>query len=93
MKHVVVNKVVDETVQEGYVHRLSKGQAAGVEQLEQVRDYQWLCYSVTSAYERELRSPDSPEIHHAVTCRKAQTSIKSCLRVIFQLWRPSINSC
>lgn len=37
MKHVVVNKVVDESVQEGYVQRLSKGQAAGVEQLEEVR--------------------------------------------------------
>lgn len=35
MKHVVVNKVVEESVQEGYVQRLSKGQAAGVEQLEQ----------------------------------------------------------
>lgn len=37
MKHVVVNKVVDESVKEGYIERLSKGQAAGVEQLEQVR--------------------------------------------------------
>lgn len=36
VKHVVVNKVVEESVQEGYVQRLSKGQAAGVEQLEQV---------------------------------------------------------
>lgn len=37
MKHVVVNKVVEESVQEGYVERLSKGQAVGVDQLEQVR--------------------------------------------------------
>lgn len=37
VKHVVVNKVVEESVQEGYVQRLAKGQAAGVEQLEQVR--------------------------------------------------------
>ncbi|CAM9691052.1 unnamed protein product [Scytosiphon promiscuus] len=36
VKHVVVNKVVEESVQEGYVQRLSKGQAAGVDQLEQV---------------------------------------------------------
>ncbi|CAN0206159.1 unnamed protein product [Ectocarpus sp. 6 AP-2014] len=36
VKHVVVNKVVDESVKEGYIQRLSKGQAAGVEQLEQV---------------------------------------------------------
>eukprot|EP00752_Nemacystus_decipiens_P006686 g6013.t1 len=36
VKHVVVNKVVEESVQEGYVQRLSKGQAAGVEQLEEV---------------------------------------------------------
>ncbi|CAN0256826.1 unnamed protein product, partial [Hapterophycus canaliculatus] len=35
VKHVVVNKVVEESVQEGYVQRLSKGQAAGVDQLEQ----------------------------------------------------------
>ncbi|CAN0545159.1 unnamed protein product, partial [Ectocarpus sp. 8 AP-2014] len=28
-KHVVVNKVVDESVKEGYIQRLSKGQAAG----------------------------------------------------------------
>lgn len=34
---MVVNKVVEESVQEGYVQRLSKGQATGVEQLEQVR--------------------------------------------------------
>lgn len=37
MKHVVVNKVVDKSVKEGYIERLSKGQAAGVQQLEQVR--------------------------------------------------------
>ncbi|CAM9814306.1 unnamed protein product, partial [Ectocarpus fasciculatus] len=29
VKHVVVNKVVDESVKEGYIERLSKGQAAG----------------------------------------------------------------
>ena len=37
VKHVVVNKVVEESAREGYVERLSKGQAVGVEQLEQVR--------------------------------------------------------
>lgn len=36
VKHVVVNKVVEEEVQEGYVQRLSTGQAAGVAQLEEV---------------------------------------------------------
>eukprot|EP00904_Undaria_pinnatifida_P003458 jgi/Undpi1/13112/HiC_scaffold_8.g02774.m1 len=36
VKHVVVNKVVEESVQDGYLARLSKGQAVGVEQLEQV---------------------------------------------------------
>lgn len=40
VKHVVVNKVVEESVQEGYVQRLSKGQAAGVEHLEQVVRFQ-----------------------------------------------------
>lgn len=36
MKHVVVNKVVEESVQDGYVQRLSKGQATGIDQLRQV---------------------------------------------------------
>lgn len=37
VKHVVVNKVVEESVQEGYLQRLSKGQSSGIQQLEEVR--------------------------------------------------------
>lgn len=36
VKHIVVNKVVEEEVQSGYVQRLSKGQASGVAELEEV---------------------------------------------------------
>lgn len=39
MKHIVVNKVVEEEVQSGYVQRLSKGQASGVAELEEVRRF------------------------------------------------------
>lgn len=36
VRHIIVNKVVDEKVQEGYVQRLAKGQAAGIAELQQV---------------------------------------------------------
>ncbi|CAM9273148.1 unnamed protein product, partial [Discosporangium mesarthrocarpum] len=37
VKHLIVNKVVTEDVQDGYIDRLSRGQAAGVAELQGVR--------------------------------------------------------
>lgn len=50
MKHVVVNKVVEDDVQEGYLQRLSKGQATGVAELEKVRDKSHKCVCGTRRF-------------------------------------------
>ena len=60
MKHIVVNKVVEESVQEGYLERLSKGQAVGIKQLEEVRHI-YVGLSVHAVYDMtSARAAGSP---------------------------------
>lgn len=54
VKHVIVNKVIEEEVQEGYVQRLSKGQAVGVVELQEVGGHGLLVWYFPSLFGRSL---------------------------------------